>query len=382
MNMTMIAYTSNFSAPIVLGDLLISSTDKPDGFHVPVLPEDVFQYVTDPTDYHPIMLSQKIYIIKPNICVAFAGAIYYIRRFIEDFVMFCNVIEEVTSELIKIFMENHLEDEDWKHFSFLILVSEKKEDYIHVGRFIHGSWLQGHSDVYGDFLTAGSGSGDFAEELIKESKLLSGYDKNSYSYALQVNTILISRLLATERLNLDTIRKHWGAGFEMVYFEKGIFTKLSDITYVINSARFYNNGDLPEIPVPIAILNYKYHGEILVISVIQPIKGTSTVTDTQYIISSDDFKVRQFIVAPLGYESEEVKFEVSNNLSFSSHHNAMSYIIKTSTGNYIPANFNIGPELEVKYTHPKNVTITMEKEVLDRLAREIKPIFKWRAGFQ
>lgn len=380
--MTMIAYTSNFSAPIVLGDILISSANKPNDFHIPVFQEDVFEYLTEPTDYHPIMLSQKIYLIKPNVCVAFAGEVYYIRRFLEDFKIFCNVATDVTSEVIKTFMESHLEDEDWKHFSFLILVCEKKEDHIHVGRFIHGSWLQGRSDVYGDFLASGSGSGDFAEELIKESKMLSGYDKKSYSYALQVNTILLSRLLATERLNLDTIRKHWGAGFEMVYFDKGVFTKLSDITYVINSARFDNNGDLPEIPVPIAILNYKYHGEILVISVIQPIKGTSTVTDTQYIISSEDFKVRQFIVTPLGCESEEIKLEVSNNLSFSSHHNAMSYIIKTSTGNYLPANFNIGPELEVKYTHPKNVTITMEKEVLDRLAREIKQVFQSQGGFQ
>ncbi len=380
--MTMIAYTSNFSAPIVLGDILISSPDRPNDFHIPVLQEDVFQYLTDPTNYHPIMLSQKLYIIKPNVCVAFAGDVYHIKRFIEDFTIFCKVASEVTSEVIKIFMENHKEDEAWKHFSFLVLVAEKKEDHIYVGRFTHGSWTQGHSDVYGEFLTAGSGADDFAEELIKESKMLSGYDKESYSYALQVNTILISRLLATERLNLHTIRKHWGAGFEMVYFDKGTFTKLSDITYIINSARFNNKGDLAEIPVPIAILNYKYHGEVLVISVIQPIKGSSTAKDTRYIISSDNFKVRQFIVAPIGYQSDEVKLEVSDNLSFYSRHNAMSYIIKTATGNFLPAIFNIGPELEVKYAHPTNVTITMEKEVLDRLGREIKPIFQLQAGFQ
>jgi len=36
----------------------------------------------------------------------------------------------------------------------------------------------------------------------------------------------------------------------------------------------------------------------------------------------------------------------------------------------------------VKYIHPMIVTITMEKEVLDRLARETKPIFELKAGFR
>ena len=58
--------------------------------------------------------------------------------------------------------------------------------------------------------------------------------------------------------------------------------------------------------------------------------------------------------------------------SFLSNRAAMAYFIETANGHYLPASFNIGSELKVKYEHPKCVTITMRKGINDIPVNEAK----------
>ena len=160
----------------------------------------------------------------------------------------------------------------------------------------------------------------------------------------------------------------------MIYFDKDQFTKLDNITYIINQGAFDDNGGM-EVPIPGIILHYKYHGEILVITVIKPYRGETETTDTTYIIRSKEFGITQFIVVPMNYQGTENFDEFAKNPSFTSTRNDMGYIIETTTGHYLPASFNPGPELEVIYRHPDSLIITMFKEINDILTAEAKAVF-------
>lgn len=373
--MTMIACTMNEAAPVVIGDLLISDHYKPEEFLIPVLTEDVLQYLSDSSEFHPIRLDQKIYIIKPNVCVAFAGSVYWIKQFLEDLTIFCNSRSTINSELLKEFLEGN-KNESWNDFSFLILVVEKKSSHFQTGRFLHGNWRTLNSQIFGEVFASGSGSLDFLKESVELGSVLSQQDSSNINYALQVNIMMISKLLTKERLNLNSLRKYWGAGFEMIYFDGNQFTKLDNITYVINFGLSSNDGEINEVPVPIVILHYKYFQNVLTITVIKPHKGETEVTDIQYIIRSKEFEIRQFIVAPFQYQEFDEIGGHSYNLSFTSNYVSMGYIIETENSHYLPTSFNVGEELEIKYDHPNTVTITMFKDINDRLTKEIKSFLK------
>lgn len=182
------------------------------------------------------------------------------------------------------FLEQCERDESWRHFSFLILVVDREVDHLGVGRFMHGEWMAAESEIFGEVFAAGSGSFDFLVETKQKAKLRPSYPPDDISYTLQVNIMMLCKLLASERLTLTSVKKHWGAGFEMIYFDGKQFAKLDSITYVINQGIFNEVGDIPEVPVPGVILHYKYYGEALIITVIRTHKGTTQSTDTSYII--------------------------------------------------------------------------------------------------
>lgn len=368
----MIACTMNRVAPLVIGDLLISDSIKPDQFILPVLTEDVFQYLSNVSEFHPIRLDQKIYILKSNVCIAFAGKVYYIKQFLEDISMFCKIHDSVNAEKIQEFMEEHQHDDSWEHFSFILLVIDKQDDHLRLGSVKHGDWVRIDSEVFGEVFASGSGSMEFLKESVSNVKIRSHYSPNDISYILQVNIIMISRLLAKERLTLDSVKQHWGAGFEMIYFDKDHFTKLDNITYVINQGLFNDDGDIVEVPVPGIILHYKYFGEILVITVIRPYKGTTETSENKYVIRSQELNIMRFVVVPMNYKGSEDFVNLAKNPSFTSERNAMAYLIETNGGHYIPASFNEGHEVKVEYKYPDSLTITMHKEINDILKDEAK----------
>src|SRR5215471_9322973 len=99
-----------------------------------------------------------------------------------------------------------------------------------------------------------------------------------------MHTIMVSKILSRERATLHTVRKHWGAGFEIVYWTGQKFAKVDDIVYLLNNGIITENGNF-DIPVPTLILRYKYHGEILSITCIYSTKGQTQTTESEYIIN-------------------------------------------------------------------------------------------------
>jgi hypothetical protein len=171
---------------------------------------------------------------------------------------------------------------------------------------------------------------------------------------------------------LSTIKKHWGAGFEVVYAANCEFFKLEEITFIIHQGQFDKDGQIHP-PIPSIILHYKYHGDVLVITVLAPNNGKTKVHNDQIITEYTHFRHRQFIVEPiLGSEGLDLE-KVTANPSFVSRLNAMGYILETIDGSkYSPSSFHFGPEVTVEYQHNESVTITMKKELNDILLDAVK----------
>lgn len=369
----MIACTLNKATPVIIGDLLISSDYKPSKFELPVLNDDVMQYLSANASDHPIRLDQKIYILKENVCIAFAGTVSDIKSFLEDISIFCNAKEDISSIDIRDFLQQHVDSEAWKEISFVLLVVDPQTNHFNLCKILHGQWLRADTTIFGEAWATGSGGEDFLVEASENVELFSTYESNNAEHAIQANLIMISRLLAKERKTLNSVRKHWGAGFEMIYYDGRQFKKIDDITYVINYGNYTDAGEVPQVPIPAIILNYKYHGELLVITVIRCFSGNTIVNDDSYTIVSDNILKRKFIVTPFEF-SEDIDQSLGDNYSFTSNLNVMSYILEGQGHYFVPASFNIGRELEIEHLHPNTIKVTMLKPINDRLTAEAKKV--------
>lgn len=355
----------------MLGDLLISDSAKPDQFIIPTLSEDVIQYLSEDSQFHPITMNQKIYILKENVCIAFAGVVFKFRKFLEDIRIFCKVEPILDAETIQQFLKEHESDPNWADFTFIILVANKTDSNIIVGRALHGTWNRSQTLIFDEVWAAGSGAEDFLKEMSQKANAFSTHSIDDPSHALLMNIIMISKLLAAERAMLSSVKKHWGAGFEMLYYNGNKFVKVDDITYVLNQGIFHESGDM-DVPVPEIILRYKYHGEVLVITCIRTLGGRTETTDSNYVITCNSYNVRPFIVLPIDHFETDSLENLTRDLSFVTNNVAMGYILETETGYYLPASVHLGPELSVNFQQSGTLTITMKKEVNDRIVEEAR----------
>jgi len=364
--MTMIACTINRNVPVVMADILISGDQQPEKFILPSHNENILDFMDSRADFHPVMLLRKIYISKSNVCVAFAGDVATIKKFLEDLVIFCKAHPSADAFAMQQFCFGYgLKPGD--DIAFLMVVADIVNEEYRFLKMKYGDWNETQSPIFGDVMAAGSGAEDFILETMEAANYLSGFPQDSIEIALQSNVILLCRLLSLEHISLRNTKNYWGAGFEMVYLMRQGFTFFDNITYIINHAAFDNTGGM-EIPIPAIIMHYQYVDETLVITAINPQQGTTEVKENFIIIRYTEFKVKQFIVDPI-YGGKTVDTDaIAADTSFTANRIAMGYVITTPAGDFLPASFNVGPELLVEYKHLESVTIRIRKEMNDALA--------------
>jgi hypothetical protein len=369
--MTMIAFTTNNRIPVILGDILISSPQSNENFVIPTLGEDVVQYLSPNPDYYPIQLQQKIYILNENVCIAFSGFVKSFKKLLEDLRIYCRVNEHIDASKIENFLNQRVGDPEWKDYSFIILLANRDEENINLGIVKHGQWIMTTNPAISPIYASGSGCEDFVREVLDPAKIVMARPDDDPENDLIRNVLMITKILSRERAQLHTINKHWGAGFEMIYYTSRRFEKVDNIVYVINQG-ILNEHEKVEVPIPAIVMHYKYHGDVLVITCIRTIKGTTRETDMEYIITSDQLMVGQFHVTPIDHIEDSKFAEDLKDMSFTSYINALGYIFETDTGYYIPASFQRGKQIKVEYKHPGLLEISMEKHVTDQLIDEAK----------
>lgn len=370
----MIACTLNFGTPVIVGDLLLSDVLKPDEFVLPSISDNILDYL-DERPRFPICLARKIYLVTEQVCVGLSGTVAHFKPFLEDLSVFCRVHENLQPAQLQTFLDDYVAnypDNDKLHALIYLLYEGNGEQL--VGRFIKGVGIEGKVPAFERLIAIGSGADDFRNEILEAATIISKLEPGSAAYAVQLNAILIARILAKERAILHTMKKFWGAGFELIYIHNRQFWLFDDVCYIVNYADISSGGI--DFPAPVVVMRYKYYDEVLIITVIQAIRGQTEVTDTHVVFSYLENMVRHFPVLPVNYPGEFVLEDLIQDFSFTCYQNGMGYIIETPTGKYIPASFNIGKELSVVYEHGKSLVITMDRQINDTLVGEVQKVIR------
>jgi hypothetical protein len=314
--MSLIAYTSNHGFPFIVGDLLISSNQN-SSFVPPTSADNVNSLISFAGDFSPNRLSQKIYILKNNLCVALAGDVEKMKEFLRELKIRCSYYEEMKKEHIQKLIADYGEVSDVEILIVLVSRTGKKTRYI--DRFFYGNWNGIQNKSFEKAFATGSGSEDFLKEIKYSNKVNGKLDDNKLNvnnpyYALSSTLCLIVKFLGIERYSLNTIKKYWGAGFEAIYYDGDTFRKLDDITYIVWYGRF---DEFDELDLgPALVLNNQYIGDVLTIKSFQP-DGTSffevmpiddcEVTNPKKLTSIADFRSNR-IANSYVIEIEDQKF--------------------------------------------------------------------------
>lgn len=263
--MTLIAVTSNFGYPIMLGDILTTSETIENEVAIPTFLGGVNHRLPDEQKFLPYNLRRKIYVLSDQMAVGLAGYEYEMKLFLDElknYFKYKSLSEGNIQEFLKEFGI-----ETFPNCAAIILFADKLPEGVLISYHYFGIWNHLSSSVYGDVLACGSGSSLFLEQAAIEWTTPLGPIPDGLFRAISSNYTLLANILGQERLSLATIKKYWGAGFEMIYYDGERFQKMDDITIVLWRGTL--NVKTGEYEVnPFLFLNYQYssNGEILLIN--------------------------------------------------------------------------------------------------------------------
>ncbi|WP_044213439.1 hypothetical protein [Flammeovirga sp. OC4] len=265
--MTLIANTLNDGFPILIGDLLVSSPTRKDDFKIPTFLEGVEKYMPKDMVNFPVKLNQKIKVINSNLALGSAGLLTEIETFHNELNTYLDKVEVDTESLNK--FKDELDLTKYSKSAFLLLFYDSQSESFISITISDGYWKTEPHEYFNTINAVGTGATGFIEECnrYKNENIECSGNTNITNKALSVNTILLSGLLSKESFSLETIKKNWGAGFEIIYFDSDTqsFTKLTEFSYIIWRGKYSSQKKKLELE-PYLILSYKYFNGVLAIS--------------------------------------------------------------------------------------------------------------------
>jgi hypothetical protein len=362
--MTMIACTINNGYPIVLSDILLSSTDRPEGFSSPTIADNLMNYLSEDRMYYPLGLKQKISIIADNLCFAFSGFEYLAKGFLEDlrrhFGSMPNILVNDVMEFLQHYGLGELKDK----LSFVLVLIEKVENGFQAIAIPGGHWSEQKTAVFDDITVLGSGAEDFLRSADRVDSNYTPRPQNARE-SIGTNLSLVGSILARERSQLHTFANHWGGGFELVFFNGEKFARFDDICYVYNHAGLNEFGYM-DLPAAFKVTHYRYIDGFLLITDIEA-KEISTEEKADVIVYNYAVAdCRPFIVPSIEFRGEIDWVKYTSNLSFSSKRAVLGYILEGTTYTYFPASFH-DQGVEVDYVSKTSVQISIRREFIEHV---------------
>jgi len=256
--MTLIAGFFDGRCPILMGDLLVSDTDKSDKeFVFPTVGKVTKNHLSN-GKYSPSQLSQKVTLLSPKLAICCANKKIYASCFIKE-IFKANVHENPSQErLFDIY--NAIGGQG--NLSVIGLYRDGSEMRI----FDFESWpVDPPNSEFKYFKAAGSGYGallDIAPNI--KMKVASG-KPNKLEKGIANSLQLITSLLSKEILEPASLQELFGVGYEIVHPLGSGLSKFKDLTYGFWTVEEEQTRSWRMVPFPFLAFNYSYHGDILVI---------------------------------------------------------------------------------------------------------------------
>ena len=391
--MTLIASTLNHKMPILLSDLLWSSKEVPKEIRLPTNSFDLTPYLNTESEEKPVKLGQKMYFINNNVCIIFAGLSNEILVFLKVIKDTFKDYKQITIKDIHSFLKSYKNEINFKESAFFIThIKNLKTNSIKVSQFYYpsetnevdietfnvkeGYWNIMKESNFETTSACGNGTEGFLK-MIKQKVLFdTRYAKGDFMRAIQANTILISKLLTLERVNLYTIKQNWGGGFELAFYNGTKFEKIDKIAYVINHCQFDEVGNIG-LPIPMLIMYYKYMNDILYITALEVFKYIIEETETFINFASHvgEFKTTIFEVEGIDMMNID-EYELPLDFSFNCNKISIGYHINTAENDiYNPAFFNLGDGVQISFKQQHSVKISLLRTFNDDIKNISKKAF-------
>jgi hypothetical protein len=325
--MTLIARTTNFRAPTLLADLLISDKVVHSPFISPAGGKDFSAYLKG-NSWQPVGLAQKLYILNKHVCLALAGNVGQMARLLDDLAIFCG-IPGVTAIQVRDYIAGLDFDQLDKAAFFLVLLEHGEDGYTTANEYSHGEFGIGENALFDQTQAGGSGTEDFMQFTGEKIDFQSRFADEDPRQAIVKNGSLIARLLARERYTVGPLLRGWGGGYEFVYHDGAEFRKLENIAYLLQHGIFDSEGEVAIEP-PAQLLYYRYYGERLVIQTVE-LQEMQVNHDEKYstvIATRTKATVRPVETLKKGVD---LPFEAYQLQSFVTNQVALGFAIRTPT---------------------------------------------------
>jgi hypothetical protein len=345
--MTLIAATSNFGHPILIGDILTTSPSETveREIEIPTHLSGVNHRLPPNQKLLPSNLRRKIYVVTDQLAVGLAGSEYDMKAYLDELRNYFKYKDVTEANVVEFWEE--FRQEDFPECTAILLYATKTPEGTLITQRHFGAWRRFTSPLYGEVFACGSGSLPFLKHAGTEWKMPFSSGPGRSFQAIGLNYSLISTILGHEWLTLETIKNYWGASFEMIYYDGGRFRMMDDITIVLFKGTLDIKTGHYEVQ-PRLFFNYQYSkdGDILV-------------------INAGGFAAHKvYGVLPLYLRSEDVdESTLPQKAHFDAKKICLSYILETSerqvNGSEItveivaPTFFTeTGPEADLRFVAP------------------------------
>jgi len=289
--MTLIAGFSQGGCPILMGDLLVSSSDSTDReITFPTVGKISNCYLSNGRS-RPIGFCQKVNLLSPKLAVVWAGGKKEAKKFMLE-VMAGNLHNNPEKDSLRDVFDNiggnlsvigiYRNGREMSLFGFEALpVTPLPAGF---------EWFKGEGTGYEALL-------EIAPQL-HQSRIRVG-NPNKLERGMSTAVNLSGGLLSREIQTVITLRDLYGAGYEIVHPLGSGLVKFCDLTYLFWRAKEKTKGKWHVLPFPFLACNYSYHVDILVIRSAR-IKPDSS--RECYKIDSDDLHMIEPVYRPIHKE--------------------------------------------------------------------------------
>ena len=367
--MSLIAYTLNYGKPAIIGDLLTTSEDE-GSVLIPTIQGDAREAVKATNGVRSHEMRQKIYVLRPDMCIALAGNVYEMSLFLKEIKIYCSYSEAVSKTSIEKFLSIYDLDRNFQQSSFLILINERGEtgDF-KINHLKYGEWVNKSTKLFEDSFVCGTGCNAFSEHMSKLDIQVGGSIVNDSLYhAIANNVRLLTRIMVNERISLNTILNEWGAGFELIYLDKDSFLKLDNISYLITTGEI-NKSDVSFTPK--RLMHYKYYGDFLCVYAFEINSYQTEYINNTVVITCKDYQVFPFIIKPVDGVNKMSR-GVLPDLFFQTDKVAVGQFIEVSNEQLINSYFTKGDTTHMKYNHQEGIKIVLPAELYKSYSSTIR----------
>ncbi|NCD69517.1 hypothetical protein [Mucilaginibacter agri] len=241
--MTLISMINGHGFPVIISDRAISEA----GNKKPVILPSTNKHTSQNTPV--IDFNVKTIIIQDVLCVAFAGNVTGIKQLqadISDYFLYRRVNKGNLKELLGTLKYN-----DDVSVLFAIGGPEFSNNQIMV--VYKGNWLNDQSRENLDVLSCGSGAEAWTKHLVENSGYLDE-SEISVHFCKQRALLTCISFLNQERQSITNLMDGWGGGFDVVYYDKGVFHRFDQLTYAFHVVKV----EQPTQIAPISLIHNSY----------------------------------------------------------------------------------------------------------------------------